>query len=271
MSSITQDVAFQTLDALEQRLQRVRFLLYGSASAAAADNDDQTPTDTTITQTQSIASRLQALQSSFNSVLSDSKSAQAIVALQSQHQHDGPDMTSDALAALVLSHAPSYQATAARLTSLQDTPVPNSSALAALVELHPRLERTINNYLSLNYDTKASHYWAGGIIKIYLIADEYQIISLSKRVTDIVWKRLDEKSVDDACVDLFEPISDHTMLSLGTIRVRILDGFLGCWRGDSEGIWGRRRHFNEVFGIARSVFRTDTATSASNAGRPASP
>ncbi|THW19271.1 hypothetical protein D6D23_07330 [Aureobasidium pullulans] len=141
MSSIAQDVAFQTLDALEQRLQRVRFLLYGSAAAAAADNDDQTPTDTTITQTQSIASRLQALQSSFNSVLSDSKSAQAIVALQSQHQHDGPDMTSDALAALVLSHAPSYQATAARLTSLQDTPVPNSSALAALVELHPRLER----------------------------------------------------------------------------------------------------------------------------------
>ena len=82
MSSIAQDVAFQTLDALEQRLQRVRFLLYGSASAAAADNDDQTPTDTTITQTQSIASRLQALQSSFNSVLSDSKSAQAIVALR---------------------------------------------------------------------------------------------------------------------------------------------------------------------------------------------
>lgn len=82
MSSIAQDVAFQTLDALEQRLQRVRFLLYGSAAAAAADNDDQTPTDTTITQTQSIASRLQALQSSFNSVLSDSKSAQAIVALR---------------------------------------------------------------------------------------------------------------------------------------------------------------------------------------------
>lgn len=84
MSSIAQDVAFQTLDALEQRLQRVRFLLYGSASAAAAaaDNDDQTPTDTTITQTQSIASRLQALQSSFNSVLSDSKNAQAIVALR---------------------------------------------------------------------------------------------------------------------------------------------------------------------------------------------
>ncbi|THY34810.1 hypothetical protein D6D01_01855 [Aureobasidium pullulans] len=109
------------------------------------------------------------------------------------------------------------------------------------------------------------------LFKIYLIADEYQIISLSKRVTDIVWKRLDEKSVDDACVDLFEPIVNHTMLSLGGIRVRIPDGFLGCWRGDSGEAWGRRRHFDEVFGIARYVFQTDIATSASNAGRPASP
>ncbi|THZ93166.1 hypothetical protein D6C88_02839 [Aureobasidium pullulans] len=51
------------------------------------------------------------------------------------------------------------------------------------------------------------------LLKIYLIADEYQIISLSKRVTDIVWKRLDEKSVDDACVDLFEPIVRYWMVS----------------------------------------------------------
>ncbi|KEQ86391.1 hypothetical protein M438DRAFT_363583 [Aureobasidium pullulans EXF-150] len=109
------------------------------------------------------------------------------------------------------------------------------------------------------------------LLKIYLIADEYQITSLSKRVTDIVWKRLDEKSVDDACVDLFEPIVNHTMLSLGMIRVRILDGFLDCWRRDSEEVYRRRRHFDEVFGIARYVFRTDIAISASNAGRPASP
>ncbi|THW66494.1 hypothetical protein D6D25_01729 [Aureobasidium pullulans] len=51
------------------------------------------------------------------------------------------------------------------------------------------------------------------LLKIYLIADEYQIISLSKRVTDIVWRQLDEKSVDDACVDLFEPIVRYWMVS----------------------------------------------------------
>lgn len=52
-------------------------------------------------------------------------------------------MTQDALAALVLSHAPSYQATAARLTSLQDLPVPESSSSASLVALDPRLHRLL--------------------------------------------------------------------------------------------------------------------------------
>ena len=50
-------------------------------------------------------------------------------------------MSHDALTALVLSHAPSYQATAARLTSLQDLPVPDPSSSAALIQLLPRLQR----------------------------------------------------------------------------------------------------------------------------------
>ncbi|CAD0106318.1 unnamed protein product [Aureobasidium uvarum] len=126
MSSIAHDTALQTLAALEHRLQRVRFLLYGTSTAADPDTNVETPADTTTTQ--SIASRLQALQSSFNSVLSDNKPAQELVALH-------------ALAALVLSHAPSYQATAARLTSLQDLPVPDPSSSAALIHLLPRLQR----------------------------------------------------------------------------------------------------------------------------------
>jgi hypothetical protein len=80
MSSIAHDTTFQTLDALEQRLQRVRFLLYGTSTATDPHHNDQTSTDTTITQP--IASRLHALQSSFNSVLSDSKSVRDIVALR---------------------------------------------------------------------------------------------------------------------------------------------------------------------------------------------
>lgn len=83
MSSIAHDTAFQTLDALEQRLQRVRFLLYGTSTAADPDTNVETPTDATTTQ--SIASRLQALQSSFNSVLSDNKPAKELVALRNPH------------------------------------------------------------------------------------------------------------------------------------------------------------------------------------------
>jgi hypothetical protein len=80
MSSIAHDTAIQTLDALEQRLQRVRFLLYGTSTATDPHDNDETSTDTTVTQP--IASRLHALQSSFNSVLSDSELARDIVALR---------------------------------------------------------------------------------------------------------------------------------------------------------------------------------------------
>jgi len=80
MSNIAHDTAFETLDALEQRLQRVRFLLYGTSTATYPDDNDKTSTDTPVTQ--SIASRLQALHSSLNSVLSDSKSARDIVTLR---------------------------------------------------------------------------------------------------------------------------------------------------------------------------------------------
>ncbi|KAG9638424.1 hypothetical protein KCU64_g13815, partial [Aureobasidium melanogenum] len=139
MSSVAHDTAFHTLAALEQRLQRVRFLLYGTSTATDPDTNVETPADTT--GTQSIASRLHALQSDFDSLLSNNKPAREIVALQSQLQHDSPDMTQDALATLVLSHAPSYQATAARLTSLQDLPLPDPSSSAALIHLLPRLQR----------------------------------------------------------------------------------------------------------------------------------
>ena len=53
-------------------------------------------------------------------------------------------MTNDALSSLVLSHAPAYQATAARLTSLQDLPVPDASSSAALIALDPRLKKALD-------------------------------------------------------------------------------------------------------------------------------
>jgi hypothetical protein len=77
MASIAQDVAHQTLDSLQQRLQRVQFLLHGTTSSDVQDNPPAV-----MPQTQSIASRLHGLQTSFDSVLSASKSARDIVALR---------------------------------------------------------------------------------------------------------------------------------------------------------------------------------------------
>lgn len=52
-------------------------------------------------------------------------------------------MSESALASLVLSHTPSYHATTARLTSLNDLPVPNASSSVSLVSLEPRIRNAI--------------------------------------------------------------------------------------------------------------------------------
>lgn len=88
MSSVAHDTAFDTLAALEQRLQRVRFLLYGTSTTTDPDTNVEPPVDTTVTQ--SVASRLQALQSSFNSLLSDNKSAQHLVRLRNPRLSPNP-------------------------------------------------------------------------------------------------------------------------------------------------------------------------------------
>lgn len=44
-----------------------------------------------------------------------------------------------ALAAIVLAHTPSYHTAAAQLTSLNDLPLPDSTSLAKLVSLEPRI------------------------------------------------------------------------------------------------------------------------------------
>lgn len=49
-------------------------------------------------------------------------------------------MSDSALSSLVLSHTPSYHATAARLTSLNDLPVPNASSSVSLITIEPRIQ-----------------------------------------------------------------------------------------------------------------------------------
>jgi len=52
-------------------------------------------------------------------------------------------LSDSALVSLVLSYAPSYHSTAARLTSLNDLPVPDTSSSAALISLEPRIQAAL--------------------------------------------------------------------------------------------------------------------------------
>jgi len=48
-------------------------------------------------------------------------------------------MSQTRLATLVMSHAPSYQAAASQLTSLNDLPIPDASVSTNLISLEPRI------------------------------------------------------------------------------------------------------------------------------------
>lgn len=70
--------ALQTLDALEQRLRRIDFLLHGSSQDSIANDTAVTPSESS----QSIASRLQSLEKSLQAVISQSDSATELLQLR---------------------------------------------------------------------------------------------------------------------------------------------------------------------------------------------
>ena len=51
------------------------------------------------------------------------------------------DVPDNALAPMILAHAPSYHSTASRLTSLHDLPLPDATMSVNLISMAPRLER----------------------------------------------------------------------------------------------------------------------------------
>lgn len=61
-------------------------------------------------------------------------------------------MPDHALASLVISHAPSYQSTASRLTSLNDVPIPDASLSATLMSISPRLDKLSSTALKQELD-----------------------------------------------------------------------------------------------------------------------
>ena len=61
---------------------------------------------------------------------------------QTTPPHEIPEgLSSQTLAAMVLSYATAFPETASRLTSLQDLPVPDAQSSASLIDLQPQLDR----------------------------------------------------------------------------------------------------------------------------------
>ena len=131
-------VAQQTLALLEDRLQRLQFLLYGETPI-----DYEQPTTKTDLP---VAARLQRMESSMESLQRRSADVAQYLEQRDLGGKSTPVESTDSLstmtlASLVLSHAPSLHSTASRLTSLNDLPLPEASQSADLVSLRPKLDK----------------------------------------------------------------------------------------------------------------------------------
>ena len=132
------ETSAQTLSLLEERLKRIDFLVNGSR---VQDEDSAAPA-----AKGSAAVRLHNLGRALSALSTKSHAVSSILALQKQHPDlfnpstNPSTLAPSALASLTLAHSNLYQLLSSRLPQLQDTPVPDSSAAAKLIDLRPRIE-----------------------------------------------------------------------------------------------------------------------------------
>ena len=134
-------MAAATLALLEERLQRLDYILHGDSLTIAPTSDSASATSAT-TQLQSLERRL-------DSLTARTPIAAEVLALHKAQPslfHPSPAPASPtlppaALTALVLAHTPLYNSLASSLSQLQTSPVPSPAGSAKLIDLQPRLER----------------------------------------------------------------------------------------------------------------------------------
>ena len=147
MTSI-QTTASQTLSGLEERLRRVDYVLNGHSDPNAQDTGGSGAS----VKQQSATTRLGTLERSLQSLVAKSSSAEDVLALQKKQpnlfhpsvsEEEVPSLPPASLASLILAHSNLYQFLAARLPQLQDgsNSIPDSGALAKLIELQPRVKK----------------------------------------------------------------------------------------------------------------------------------
>ncbi|KAI9696364.1 MAG: hypothetical protein M1836_005641 [Candelina mexicana] len=146
MGSAGHEIAINTIDLMQTRLQRIEYLLMGEIGGTkhteGTSNDEE--------GFQTVTSRLSSLESSLGQLCSTSRVASDLLKLhkryrdlfQSKPVEEAPASLSPAkLTSIVLASAPLYPTTASRMTSIQDMPVPSAKDSASLITLRPRIEK----------------------------------------------------------------------------------------------------------------------------------
>ncbi|KAI3318874.1 hypothetical protein HD806DRAFT_539900 [Xylariaceae sp. AK1471] len=134
MESTLDDTTLSTISLLEGRVLRIEHLLYGHS----------------VPQSSTSAIRgLQELEHRFSKLLQHIRVYGELLKLYKSNptlfqppptSQPPPELSSEALRAIVLSAASSYPATASALTAISDTPVPNPAHSASLAALLPRMK-----------------------------------------------------------------------------------------------------------------------------------
>ncbi|KAL2043820.1 hypothetical protein N7G274_003340 [Stereocaulon virgatum] len=144
MSNLSDEIALETLDALESRLQRIEWFLSGGDEAkeslhqVAARGRDST-----------VQGRLARLESNLGKLSSKSPVVREILKLYAKHPNlfqptvsDVPTtLSTSELLAVISSCATSYPTTASRLNAIKDLPIPNAESSTSLIALYPRLAK----------------------------------------------------------------------------------------------------------------------------------
>ncbi|KAI1823758.1 hypothetical protein F4861DRAFT_307663 [Xylaria intraflava] len=134
MESTIDDTTLSTISLLEGRLLRLEHLLYGSS----------VPQSTT-----SAIRSLQELEHRFSKLVQHIRVYGELLKLYKSNptlfqsppaSQPPPDLSPEALRAIIISAAPSYPTTASALTAICDTPVPDPAHSAALATLLPRMK-----------------------------------------------------------------------------------------------------------------------------------
>ena len=136
----SQQAAAETLSLLEDRLNRVSYILNGNSEEHA----QQQPASK---HAASASVRLRSLEHNLQSLASSSPAVADVLALQKRHpeffdSNSSPDsLPTASLASLVLAHSQLYQSVAPRLSQLQDLNLPDPAAATKLIELRPRVDK----------------------------------------------------------------------------------------------------------------------------------